>query len=343
MTGSSFAAVVTINVTPVNDVPVAIADNFTASEDTPLFASQSFGVLRNDSDIEPDVLTAVLGTTSANGTLTLNADGTFLYTPSLNFFGTDSFTYRARDLEGAESATATVTITVAPVNDPPVANNDFYVGLEDIELQIGPSVGVLANDADVDSASITAVLGTPPAHGTISLGTDGSFRYTPNLDFFGNDSFAYRASDGISSSNAATVSIVVEAPPEPPIAISDAFSTEEDAALAVSAPGVLANDADIDGDPLTAILVSPALCGTVSLALNGSFVYTPNANYFGPDSFIYRARDHHGFDSNLATVTITVHRSPEPPTAAPDSFNGTEDLQLAVGCRAFWQTTRTIS
>ncbi|MGV0795300.1 cadherin-like domain-containing protein, partial [Mycolicibacterium sp. XJ1819] len=125
-----------------------------------------------------DDLTAVLVDGPANGTLELNADGSFTYTPNQDFYGTDTFTYMANDGE-LDGNTATVTITVNPVNDEaPIAADDAYAVDEDGVLTVtGP--GVLANDTDFDNDDLTAILVDGPANGTLTLNPDGSLTYTP--------------------------------------------------------------------------------------------------------------------------------------------------------------------
>ena len=139
---SNFATVM-ITVDPVNDAPVAVDDNFTTNEDTTLSGT----VFTNDSDVDDSGLTLVNASDTANGTLTVNADGTFDYVPNPDFFGTDSFTYQLEDPSRAVSAIATVTITVDPVNDAPVAVDDNFTTDEDTTL----SGTVFTNDNDVDS------------------------------------------------------------------------------------------------------------------------------------------------------------------------------------------------
>ena len=191
-----------------NDPPVAVDDAYATDENTPLNVAAP-GVLGNDTDADGDPLTAVLDTDVTNGTLTLNADGSFDYTPDADFTGTDSFTYQAND-SLANSNVATVTITVNAVNDPPVAVDDAYATDEDATLIVPAFLGVLANDTDAEDDPLTAVLDAGPANGTLdAFNADGSFTYTPDADFNGSDSFTYHANDGTSDSNVATVTITV--------------------------------------------------------------------------------------------------------------------------------------
>src|SRR5262249_28876582 len=156
-----------------------------------------------------------------------------------------------------------------------------------------------------DSPSLSAALVTGPAHGSLTLNADGSFSYTPSLNYSGADSFSYEASDGSLASSVATVSITVSAEDRPPAAADDSYSTSEDTTLNVAAPGVLGNDTDVDSPSLTAILVTGPAHGSLTFHPDGSFSYTPSLNYNGPDSFSYRAIDGQA-PSNVATVSITV-------------------------------------
>jgi VCBS repeat-containing protein len=314
------AATVTINVDATNDAPDAVDDALTVAEDGSLNLDIAGGVLANDTDPEGDALIATLVSGPANGTLTLNPDGSLQYAPNANFNGTDSFTYSASD--GELSDEATVTINVTPENDPPLAVADGYTTTEDTVLSIGSS-GVLSNDSDVDGDALTATLVSGPANGSVTLNPDGSFDYTPSADFSGTDSFTYSASDGTASAEA-TVTITVDPAADNPTANADAYSTGEDVPLAVGAEmGVLANDVDSMGGPLTAELVSGPEHGTLMLNSDGSFSYTPEANWNGSVTFTYKAIGADGETTGTATVTIQALN--DAPVAANDEFNVVND------------------
>ena len=167
------------------------------------------GVLGNDVDPDGDPLTAILVTGPAHGALTFNPDGSFVYTPDANYSGPDSFTYTVSDGDQT-SAPATVTLTVNPVNDPPTAVANTYSLGEDHTLSVPASSGLLANDSDVDpSTTLTAILVTGPAHGTLTLNPDGSFTYVPDANFNGVDTFTYQVSDGTATSAPVTVTLNV--------------------------------------------------------------------------------------------------------------------------------------
>jgi VCBS repeat-containing protein len=317
--GDCDEATVTIHVTCVNDAPVAQDDSYTTDEDTPLLVPAP-GILGNDYDVDGnELLTSVLVSGPAHGTLTLNSDGSFTYTPAENFCGEDSFTYKAYDGE-LYSNVATVTIHVTCVNDAPVAQDDSYTTDEDTPLLV-PAPGVLGNDYDVDGNELlTSVLVSGPAHGTLTLNSDGSFTYTPAENFCGEDSFTYKAYDGELYSNVATVTINVTCVNDAPVAQDDHYTTDEDTPLLVPAPGILGNDYDVDGNELlTSVLVSGPAHGTLTLNPDGSFTYTPNPKFYGTDTFTYRVFDGELY-SNVATVTITVSFVNDPMEASDISL-----------------------
>ena len=154
----------------------------------------------------------------ASGTLVLNADGTFTYTPDANFNGTDSFVYQVTDGNGG-TAQATVAITVGSVNDAPVAVDDTFVVDEDGVL----NDELLSNDSDLDSDTLqvntTPVAG--PTNGTVDLAADGTFTYTPDANFFGTDSFTYEVNDGNGATDLATVTIDIEPVNDAPVIVRD--------------------------------------------------------------------------------------------------------------------------
>jgi hypothetical protein len=186
-----------------------------------------------------------------------------------------------------------------------VANPESYALGKNFTLNIA-APGLLANDTDGDGDTLTAQKLTDPAHGTVTVSTNGGFTYTPATDFVGDDSFTYLASDGFTVSASATVSLAItNAANSPPLANDDFFSAMENTALVIPAGGVLTNDSDAEGTPLTALLVAGPANGALSFSANGGFTYTPNTRYFGPDSFTYRATDGM-LTSAVATVSLDV-------------------------------------
>ena len=312
------SSVATVTITVNEHAPVAVNDSYTTAHDRTLATAvngygNTAGVLVNDTDAETDKLTATLVTGPAHGTLVLNADGTFNYVPTAGYSGTDSFTYKASD-GLLQSAVATATITVT--ESAPVAVSDSYTIAHDQILSTalngyGIAVGVLANDTDADGDAMTATLVAGVAHGTLTFNPDGTFVYIPSAGFSGTDTFTYQVSDGLLTSSVTTATITVTEPA--PVAVNDSYTMAHDRSLTAVVPGyggtlgVLSNDTDADSDKLTATIVANVQNGTLSFNSDGSFVYTPNAGYWGTDSFTYQVSD--GLlTSNVATATITVNQ-----------------------------------
>ena len=206
--------------------------------------------------------------------------------------------------------------------------DDSYTTPEDTALAIA-APGVTDNDADLVGNSLRASLVSPPSHGTLTLRNDGSFTYTPAANYNGPDSFTYKANDGAADSNVATVAITVTPVNDAPVAAGDSYTTAEDMPLSVAAPGLQANDTDLDGDLVLSVVVVAPQHGMVVLNANGSFTYTPGQDYHGPDSFTYKNNDRK-LDSNAATVTIEVTSVEDPPLALDDQYGLNEDLPLTV-------------
>jgi gliding motility-associated-like protein len=284
---------VTVNLTPANVAPVAVADNYTYTIGSKLVISAP-GLLNNDTDANGNTLLAILVNGPTHGSLVLNANGGFTYTPSGNF--ADFFTYKAYD--GTVSGN-TVTVSLSPANVAPVAVADNYSYTVGTPLTVA-APGVLSNDNDANGDAITAVLVSGPAHGSLVLNANGSFTYTPSGNT--NDSFTYKANDGTVSGN--TVTVTLAHANSNPVANDDTYTTNQNTA---KTGNVLSNDTDPDGNTLTASLVTAPVNGTIVLNADGSFTYTPNNNYSGSDSFTYLVCDN-GTPSlcNTATATLNI-------------------------------------
>ena len=182
--------------------------------------------MANDTDADNDKLTVTLEI-GAKRLGDGEWDGTITYDPNANFNGTDTFKYTISD--GTLTDTATVTVTVNAINDPPVAVNDKYSTAEDTPLVV-PAPGVLVNDTDVDGGTLTATLTTGPANGTLVFNSNGGFTYTPNANFNGTDSFTYSVDDGTGGTDLATVDITVTPLNDAPVAAGQTQTTDEDTA-----------------------------------------------------------------------------------------------------------------
>jgi len=248
------------------------------------------------------------------GTITANVDGVITITPYPGYetaalIGSFTFTVPDGSITDLAGNAFTGSIILNVLNVAPVAMDDAYTTDEDVVLDV-PARGVLANDTDFDPTVLTTVKVTDPANGTLVLNADGSFTYTPETDFFGTDTFTYKANDGELDSNIATVTITVTDFKDQVIAVDDEYETDEDTTLTIVAPGVLANDIDVDLNIMTAGLVMNVEHGTLTLNGDGSFTYDPDPDFYGTDSFEYQLVTYPAVQSlwtDEATVTITVN------------------------------------
>jgi VCBS repeat-containing protein len=315
----------------VNRPPVANDDSYSTNEDTTITRPVS-ELVSNDTDPESDPLTPVLVSGPSHGTLTFDSHGSFTYSPAPDFYGSDSFTYKVSD-GSHDSAPATVTITINEVNDAPsfTPGADQSVD-EDAGAQTvsGWATDISAGPPNESTQTLTFQVVSNSNPGLFSaqpaIASDGTLTYQAAANASGSATITVRLTDsggtanqGIDASASETFTITVSAVNDAPTAVNDSYSTNEDTVLTVPAPGVLGNDTDGESAPLAATLVSDPSHGTVVLAADGSFVYTPAANFNGSDSFTYKAND--GFaDSNVATVTITINAVNDAPsfTAGPN-------------------------
>ena len=185
----------------------------------------------------------------------------------------------------------------------PVAAADSYDVTEDILLTVPAATGLLLNDSDGDNDVLTPIIVDQPTHGVLTLTgspLDGSFTYLPAANYNGPDSFTYKVNDGTEDSNTVTVTLSIAVVNDPPVMLGENYQMTEDGTLTISGPGVLANDSDVEGSSLTASLFRAPYYGTVVFNPNGSFVYTPYANFNGSDSFVYKATD--GVTTSAATL-----------------------------------------
>ncbi len=291
-----------------NSPPVSTGATTSCAEDTVLS-----GILPTATDANGDTITYARAANPANGSVAVSANGSYTYTPDANFNGTDSFTFTVSDGNGS-SNTYTQTITVTAVNDAPVATGGTLSATEDTA-----ATGTLVA-TDVDNTALTYSVVTQPAKGTVTLGANGAYTYTPAKDANGSDSFTFRASDGALSSNTATVTITVAAVNDAPTAANATGSTNEDGALTSTLPAAT----DVDGNSVTYAKATNPSNGTATVTPSGSYTYTPTANYNGPDSFTYTVSDGQG-GSNTYAVSLTVAAVDDAPVAAAGTLSVIED------------------
>ncbi|MRT92472.1 Ig-like domain-containing protein [Ancylomarina sp. 16SWW S1-10-2] len=294
-----------------DDTPVAKDDNYSVNEDAVL----SDNVMSNDSGLSDAPVTVSSNTNPTHGSLNMNTNGSFTYTPYANYNGLDSFEYTIQDVDG-DISSATAYITVSSINDVPIANNDTYTIPEDTQL----NANVVSNDQKLFDLPITISLVSNVSHGALTLNTNGTFSYLPNSEYFGVDNFTYKLSDGNGDAVQAKVIINVTFINDgAPIVVDDDISTNEDTPVSIN---VLTNDTDVDGyetiDIASVLIKTGPSHGSLSQDhTSGKVTYTPNSNYTGSDSFTYTIKDDAdpGLESNVATVSITVTVDNDPPVA----------------------------
>ena len=305
--GLTDTATVDITITAVNDPPTATNDTTTVSEDA---AATAITVLSNDS-IAPDTgetLTITARTNGAHGTVVITGGGTGVtYKPGTNYYGSDSFTYTISD--GTLTNTATVNVSITPVNDNPVAANDALTVIED--QPAATTVSVLSNDVDVDGDTPTVTDKTDGAKGVVVISPGGTgLTYKPNANQFGSDAFTYTISDGHGGSATATVNVTITPVNDAPNAVDDGLGPTISIGTG-SGPvpiDVLANDTSSPDDPETLRITSVTQGANGAVAIidrGGRLTYDPAGTTTGIDVFQYTISDGHG-GSDTGTVQVMV-------------------------------------
>ena len=321
---------VTINLTDVNEAPTGTDNLVSLLED----GSHSFSVADfGFADSEGDTLNSIrIESLPIGGTLTLNGvtvnEGitiktpefpNLVYTPAADFNGSDSFDFTVEDLRQKFAINSnTLTFDVVSVNDDPVAGDDFgFTTAEDTPITIALS-DLLANDSDADGDILQIDAFGGETNGTVQSNGDGTYTFTPDANFSGVASFEYIVNDGNNGLDTGTVEIIVGPANDDPVAVDDEFTTLEDTSVTILPSDLLANDSDPDGDTpqFVAVDANSPTNGTLQVNGDGSFTYTPNANFFGTDSFTYGITDGNGGTAQ-ATVNITVTSVNDAPTISP--------------------------
>ncbi len=306
-------AIYSINVLAVNDAPVAVADDFLVNEDQVLTAS-----IANDTDVDGDVLSYTLITNPMYGSIVLNANGSFQYTPDSNYFGADMFTYEVCDNSLCDAIAA--TIEVLSINDTPTALDDAFNVLSNTLY----SGSLNNNDDDVEDNSLSYSILDDADFGTFTLLANGSFTYLSDSDYDGDDEVTIQICDDNAACVTSTLFITVAFGETAPFAVSDVFATNEDQLLAGN---VSLNDSDLQGGPLTYSVVTTVASGSLVMNSAGGFTYLPVQNYFGNQSFTYEVCDNTSLCS-VATVTINVISVNDAPFASDDDNYADEDAAL---------------
>lgn len=312
-----------------NNRPVITDPPVTVVEDTVFTSSVSLTEAVTDADGDDDFELTNVGatTTTSGGDIEFSSDGHYVYTPPTNFSGTDTVGFTITDVQVPSvplAVTGTLFLIVSAVNDAPVGVNDTASINQDTQLI--SAVSLVANDTDVDSVGLTAVVETNKTTsqgGQIDIRSDGTFTYDPPASFTGTDTASYTVQDADAASSSALLTIQVLAVTSgnnAPVAVADTLTLAEDMVITPSSTSLLANDADADGDGLAALAESEKATsqgGLINIAADGDFTYEPPTNFFGTDTVTYTVTD--GVDSAVGVLTITVTAVNDPPIANNDS------------------------
>ena len=326
--GTAFSKV-TIHISNINDAPIVPDYTKITNEDTTVA-----GIVVG-SDVEGDSLSYALGTAPTHGTLTLVANGNWSYTPATNYHGPDQFTVIVSD-GNLGFATSTIDLTVLPVNDLPTADDGLRVTLEDTAIDF--SLAWFENlYTDIEDPNLVSIrIESLPAHGSLTLaglavGLNqvipaaqlNGLKYTPSLNYHGDDLFNWKGFDGTAYSNLAKAEISITPVNDNPVVPNYNVTTDED----ISVNGVVAAT-DVDGDTPNYLLDTAPSHGTVTVDGNGNWSYTPAANYYGPDQFTVLVRDGNG-GTALSTINLTVQPVNDPPIILDSQRTTQEDTALS--------------
>jgi VCBS repeat-containing protein len=321
--GAHDSDTLTISLNGVNDMPEAPATNsVTTDEDT---ASLAVAIGASDRDAgETFTYSVKAGEEPSIGSVNFDQGaGTFTYTPDPDANGSDSFTILVTDA-GGSTTEQVVSVTVNPVNDDPVSADGSGTSDEDTALS-----STLPGATDVDGDSVGYALDGQASHGTAAVNANGTFTYTPDADFNGSDSFSFSVSDGNGGSNTYTYAVTVNPVNDNPVSADGAGTTDEDVTL----NGTLPAASDVDGDSVGYALDGQASHGAAAVNANGTFTYTPDADFNGSDSFTFTVSDGNG-GSNTYTYAVTVDPVNDAPVASDESYVTAEDTPLTVNAAA---------
>ncbi|WP_118951449.1 Ig-like domain-containing protein [Taibaiella helva] len=310
---------VTLNIIPVNDLPLAVTDTFAGPEDAPLTGNLS----ANDTLSGDGGNTFSLAAGPAHGMVTIDTSGTFTYIPDTDFNGADTFTYQLCDIDG-DCDTAQVFLNITPVNDLPVARPDTAIVAED--GLVAGNMGL--NDTLSGDGGNTFSTVTLPVNGTAVVNTDGTFTYIPNPNYNGTDSFSYRLCDGDGDCDTATVYLIITPVDDFPVAVNDTVTVAEDNILAGNA--ALSDHPSGDGGNIWSLsgVNGGAAHGQVVMNPDGIYTYTPDLDYNGPDMIMYQLCDADN-DCSIARIIVTVTPVNDIPVAVNDTLSTNEDTPLS--------------
>ena len=327
-------AIVVIAVDAVNDPLMAIDDINTTTVDVPVDGN----VLTNDEDQEMDAL--FVDTTPINpinGTVTIDAQGNYTFTPDTGFSGEATFQYRVCDA-GTPSLCDTATVTIEVIDNTNTDNNPV-IGVEDnFTTETGSPVGgdLLANDSDPDgdNISINVIPVTVPSTGTLVINPNGTFTFTPAPNFTGEENFEYKVCDDGRPQSCDTVMVMIEVlynDGENDIYATDDANTGEEGTM------LSGNVTDNDNDPENGTLtvnstpISGVSNGTLSINTDGTYSYEPTAGFLGNDQFTYSVCDDgNPIACDTATVYLTILETQNPPLIIPTPITTPQDSTVDI-------------
>jgi hypothetical protein len=307
--------------------PNAVNDATSTAQNTPVSANVS------SNDRYPIGSTFMALAPPSHGTVTLNADGTYTYTPNANYAGSDSFTYTVCEASPFQTLCSTATVTVTVGSNVPVANPDSATTPQNTAV----TTPVIGNDtstgAPLNPASVTPTV--PPSHGTVTCDASGNCTYTPNTNYSGPDQYTYQVCDS-STPTPVCATAVVSVTVQPNVVTANADTATTAQNTAVSTP-VTTNDTVLtNGAPLNLSSVTPTVQpahGTVTCA-SGSCTYTPNTNYSGPDQYTYQVCDSSTPTPVCATAVVTVTIGTSTVVANPDSATTPFNMPVTIAVTA---------
>lgn len=308
--GGTASGTVTINVTNVNDAPVASDDTASTNEDTAVVIN----VLANDTDIDNDAL-SVSSVSATNGTAVVNGDGNVVFTPAADYNGSATVAYTVTDGNGG-SDNASVSVAIAAVNDNPIANPDTASVNEDESV----SINVLANDTDVDGDTLS-VASASVSTGSVQV-VGNQVNYTPDADYNGSATITYTIEDGAGGSANSTVAVTVVNVNDAPVVEDLEFTIYEGDSLPITLTGT-----DADEDVLTFELVTLPTGEVLGSA--PSLLYVTPEDYNGTVLFSYKANDGQE-DSNTANITVNVVAVNDAPVAVADTASTLDDTAVEI-------------
>ncbi|MCW4444331.1 tandem-95 repeat protein [Vibrio splendidus] len=323
--GAQVDTFITVDVLPINDVPVSGELAYSVEEDGSITLSQE-QLLSQASDVDGDDLTASNLIVDGDATVVANDDGSFTITPDANFNGDIDLTFDISD--GTDTLVATADLTVNPVNDlPQPQDQTFSIGEDGILNFTDEDLLTGATDIDGDDLSVEGVTYTG-ADGVLTDNGDGSYSFAPNENFNGDVNFSFDVSDGTGTVQA-NIDVSVTPENDPPVAGSTSYTVHEDNSITISDEQLLANSSDIEGDVAVDSVTYTGADGVFEDNGDGTYTFSPNENFNGAVNLDVVVTDEEGA-TEATTAGITVLEVNDPPIAGSTSYSVNEDEVITI-------------